>query len=117
MMCDQAMSGRLSLSRLADVMSRGPARLLGLADRKGSLQVGRDGDITVVDTDATWTIRASELESKAGWSPFEGRVLSCRVATTILRGRTIHHRGEIVAEPGVGAFLSPSQDLFEHMAG
>jgi allantoinase len=98
--------GRLTLARLVEVVSAAAARRWGLDGRKGALAVGRDADIVLVDPDAEWTVRGAELHGKAGWTPFEGRVLRGRVMRTFVRGRLVYDAGTgVLGEPGWGTFV------------
>ena len=54
-----------------------------------------------------WTVEPGEIRSKAGWSPYEGRVLRGRVVATYLRGREVYADGEVVGEPGGGEPIAP----------
>ena len=105
LMLDLVARGELTLGRLAEVMSEAPARLYGLYPRKGAIQVGSDGDFTLVDLNATWTIRGAELVGRAGWTPYEDETVTGRVAATIIRGRIAARDGRSVAEPGQAAFI------------
>jgi dihydroorotase-like cyclic amidohydrolase len=79
---------------------------------KGSIDVGADADLALVDPAATTTIRDEDVISKAGWSPFAGRVVHGDVVTTILRGRVIARDGASLDDrlgrflPGPGAVAS-----------
>lgn len=99
-------AGRLTLARLVEIASTAAARRYGLAACKGALAVGRDADVVLVDPDATWTVRAEALQSKAGWTPFEGRTFRARVRRTFVRGRLVYDDGAgVVGEPGWGRFV------------
>lgn len=102
-------AGRLSLSRLLEVSSSAAAARYGLFARKGSLEVGKDADLVLVDPAGTTTIRGQELFSKGHMTPFEGMTFKGRIASTWLRGRPVHESsGEgsrILASPGSGKFL------------
>ena len=87
--------------------STNAARIAGLYPRKGSLLPGADADIALYDLETEWTVDAkSQQFSKNPWSPFDGRRVRARVVRTIVRGETVFADGEIVAQPGSGAFLS-----------
>lgn len=102
-------AGRLGLSRLLEVSSSSAARRYGLFARKGSLEIGKDADLVLVDPSGTTTIRGEELLSKGRMTPFEGMTLKGRIASTWLRGRPVHESTDqgsrIVASPGSGKFL------------
>src|SRR5262249_38463993 len=70
-MLDHVNAGRLSLLRLVDLTSAGPARLFGIA-RKGRIAVGYDADLTVVDLKRRQTITNDWIKSRAGWTPYDG---------------------------------------------
>ncbi len=67
---DAVQSKRFSLLRLVEVCCRNPARRFGLA--KGELVVGLDADLVVVDPERKKTITRADVQSKCGWSPYEG---------------------------------------------
>ena len=87
--------GKVSPSRVADLLSAGPARLLSLKG-KGTLAAGADADVTVVDPDAEWEFRKEDILSKSRNSPFIGWKLRGRAMVTICGGRIRHS-----SQPGV----------------
>lgn len=99
--------GVLTLTRLAELMSAGPAKLLGLYPRKGAIRVGSDADLTIVDYPVEAIIDAKKLHSKCGWSPFDGMTVRGVPVMTILRGKVAMRDGEITGTPGDGRFVSP----------
>jgi dihydroorotase len=84
--------GRLHLMRLAEAMTIGPVRALGL-DRHvpglGTLAVGAPGDVTVVDLQQEWTVEPERFASKGKNTPLAGRRLRGRVVCTIYGGRKV----------------------------
>jgi allantoinase len=87
------------------------ARIAGLYPRKGSLLPGADADLVLYDLDGEWVVDAKRQQfSKNPWSPFDGRRVRARVVRTMVRGETVFADGEIVAEPGSGAYLSRRDD-------
>jgi dihydroorotase (multifunctional complex type) len=98
-------AGRLSLAALVRAIAESPARLLGLYPDKGVLRAGSHADLMLVDLQARWTITNEGLQTKCGWTPYEGRVLTGRVEATMLRGRLIMQAGQILAAPGTGAYI------------
>ncbi|MBI3009038.1 MAG: dihydroorotase [Candidatus Omnitrophica bacterium] len=86
--------GILTFSQLVEKMSANPARILGL--KKGSLGVGMDADITVVDIEHKWVVDKSKLESKSKNSPFIGWELKGMATEVIVGGKIIIKDGKII---------------------
>jgi dihydroorotase len=80
-------SGRLNLPDLISRFTVAPARLLGLA--KGTLSIGADADVTVLDPDHEWVFDKTASASKSGNSPFDGWRLKGKAVATIVRGRKV----------------------------
>jgi allantoinase len=95
----------LSLNRLAEVTATRAAQIFGLYPRKGVIAIGADADLTLVDLDAAWTIRGTDLLHKAKWTPYEGRTVRGRVDMTLVRGTTVYADGAVQVPPGFGQFV------------
>jgi dihydroorotase len=100
LMLDHVNAGRLSLLRLVDLTSAGPARLFGIA-AKGRIAVGYDADLTVVDLKRRETITDRWMASRAGWTPYDGVTVTGWPVGTLVRGRKVMWEGELAA-PGQG---------------
>jgi len=98
-----AAAGRLTYQQWRRLHSEQPARVWGLYPTKGSLMIGTDADITVVDPDREWTFDRSTLHSKGTVTPFDGERFHGAVTTTIARGRIVYRNGEVVGDPSWGA--------------
>jgi allantoinase len=96
----------LSLERFASLSASGPARVVGLHPRKGSISVGADADLAVWDVDEEWEISRDQLFSRFPWTPLEGRRVRGCVKATIRRGELVYRDGEVCGSPGSGAFLT-----------
>jgi dihydroorotase (multifunctional complex type) len=95
----------VGLGDVAILMAREPARIFGLT-RKGHVAPGYDADLTLVDAaEAEWIIGEQPLQTKCGWSPFEGRRVKGRVKRVFLRGEEVYANGEILAAPGYGRVI------------
>src|SRR5207247_7109210 len=104
---DEAFHRRgMPLDAFVRFSSTNAARITGTYPRKGTLLPGADADLGLWDLETEWQVDArSQQFSKNPWSPFDGRRLRARVVRTLVRGETVFADGEIVAEPGSGAFL------------
>jgi len=81
--------GTLSLGRMAELMSAGPARTFGL-DGLGRIRQGAKADLTAIDQQRTWTVEPARMRSKSRNTPFAGRRLQGAVVLTIVNGRAAH---------------------------
>ncbi|MCR4403255.1 MAG: dihydroorotase family protein [Firmicutes bacterium] len=97
--------GKIHMGTLVACMSTNPARLYGLYPRKGSLAVGSDADLVLVDMNASETLANAGVKSKCGWTPYEGTVVRGIPLTTIVRGKVVVRDREIVGKPGFGRFV------------
>jgi dihydroorotase len=85
----------LTLAELVRLTSENPARIYGIAG-KGKLEPGFDADIVLVDLDRTRTMERSMVQSKCGWSPYEGESLTGWPVHVILRGQVVVRDGGLV---------------------
>ncbi len=97
-MLDHVHAGRLTLERLVDLTSAGPARVFGIAG-KGRLALGYDADFTVVDLAAERTITDQWIVSRCGWTPFAGRTVRGWPVATVVRGRPVMRDGDLLGDP------------------
>jgi len=77
----------IALSRLIEMFTVEPARLLGL-DR-GTLSVGAAADVTLIDPDLEWTVDKEQSASRSRNTPFHGWQLKGRAVQTIVAGKTV----------------------------
>ena len=97
-MLNHVNAGRLSLSRMVDMMSAGPARVYG-AVGKGRLAAGNDADFTIVDMKKQRRIEESWIICPAGWTPFAGMDITGWPVATIIRGNVVMRDDEVQGEP------------------
>jgi len=86
----EARAGNVSFERVRDLTAATPADVFDLP-AKGRIEEGRDADLVLVDPSETCPIRGSELHTKAGWTPFEGRDAVFPELTAV-RGRVVYER-------------------------
>lgn len=89
--------GRLTTDDLVRRMHTNPRRIFGLPDQAETF--------VELDFEAEWEVRAMELHSRCGWTPFEGRRLRGRVRRVVLRGQPAFEDGRVLAAPGSGRDL------------
>lgn len=81
-------TGKISFTRLIELMSTNPARLLGL--NKGNLKMGQDADITIIDINKTWIVDKEKFKSKGRNTPFDGMELTGKAVATIVAGKIVY---------------------------
>jgi dihydroorotase-like cyclic amidohydrolase len=89
----------LSLELLVERACRAPAQVYGIYPRKGTIAIGSDADLVVVDLDAERMVRAEDLQGMSDFSPFEGKRLRGWPVATIKGGRIVARDGKIVGPP------------------
>jgi dihydropyrimidinase len=97
--------GRLPLPRFVEIVASEPARLFGLAPKKGSLQVGADADIVLLDPGATWTMEQDTLHMATDWSAYEGIEITGKIRKVFSRGELMVDGDKLLGRPGRGRYL------------
>ncbi len=91
---------------LATYCAERAAQLHGLWPRKGALRVGSDADLCVLERGSFTFDEANIVDRlELRWSPYHGRAMRARVATTMQRGRVIWDGAQVLAKPGDGRFI------------
>jgi allantoinase len=109
MMITAALRGRLSLEQVVRLVSAEPARLFGLAGRKGTIAPGADADMCIYDPRPETIMTRERMFSRARDVDklYDGMSLQGEVTATISAGRVIYREGKILAKQGTGRFISP----------
>ncbi len=89
----------VALERIAELLSTNPARAHACYPQKGSLMVGADADLALIDLEKEQTITTEILNSAQEYTPFEGMTLKGWPVQTILRGKTVYKDGHVVGDP------------------
>ncbi len=95
----------IPLPELARLLSADPARLFGLYPQKGAILPGSDADLLIYDPAPSVTVRASDMHTIAGYTPYDGLTVQGQMRTVISRGDVLVKDGELHGEPGRGRFL------------
>lgn len=85
----------LTLKQAIEKLTSAPAKILNLAN-KGTLKLGADADVIVVDPKIEWTVDASRFASKSRNTPFNGWKLSGKVFYTIVGGKIVVKDGKLL---------------------
>ncbi|MDX9862828.1 MAG: dihydropyrimidinase, partial [Rhodospirillales bacterium] len=98
--------GRISPNRFVDLTSTAPAKLFGLYPRKGTIAVGSDADLVLLDPKERWTIRAANGHGRMDYSLFEGFEATGRIKKVFLRGEMIVEGETWLGREGGGQFIA-----------
>ena len=80
-------TGLLDWAGVAHRMSTRPARIGRVKGQGGQLAPNQPAHVTLVDPNASWTVRSSELASRSRNTPYRERVLPGRVVHTFFAGK------------------------------
>lgn len=100
----EALTRGFSIADVSRWMSAGPARLAGLAHRKGAIAPGFDADLVVFEPDAQWVVDPAKLHHRHPLTPYAGRTLKGKVRATYVRGEKVYD-GSDVSGPACGEIL------------
>jgi Dihydroorotase and related cyclic amidohydrolases len=96
----------LPLQRIVELTSQKPAQLFGLYPRKGTLNVGADADLNLIDLDWERTVKIEEFYTWADFSVYEGMKLRGWPRLTMVRGTVVQRDGKLVGPKGHGQYLA-----------
>jgi dihydroorotase len=97
----------MSLNHFVKICSENPAKVWDVWPRKGSLNVGTDADLTVVDLDLEWTVDENKLHSKNNVTPWHGWSGKGKPVMTVVRGQVVMQNGELTADRPRGQMVRP----------
>lgn len=89
--------GRCSVAQVSNWMSTAVAKGYNIPN-KGAIAPGYDADLVLVDLNNYRPVLASELQTKCGWSPFEGWQLTGWPVVTIVGGQVVYDHGKLNLE-------------------
>ena len=80
----------IKLNKLVAAITSNPAKILGI--NKGTLQIGRDADLCIIDINKPWTVKKDQLKSKSKNTPIENRKLQSQVVKTFINGEMAYEK-------------------------
>ena len=97
-MLNHVNDGKLKLGQLVKLLCENPVKIFGIKN-KGYIKKDYDADFTLVNLDKTIEIKNENIESKCGWSPFNGFKFQGTPVATIINGKIKMKDGKILGEP------------------
>ena len=98
-------TGKLSVNRFVDVSSTAVAKLFGLYPRKGSIAIGSDADIVIIDPSLKRRLTLPDLHSNCDYSLWDGWEFNGFPVLTMVRGSVLVEDGKWTGPEGVGQFI------------
>jgi dihydropyrimidinase len=97
--------GRISLNKYVEVASANAAKIFGMFPKKGTIAIGSDADILIMDPNKKHTLSAKSHHMNVDYSAYEGWEVTGKVETVLLRGRVAIDNNECLVEKGYGQFV------------
>jgi D-hydantoinase len=97
--------GRVSLEKIAYILSTNNARVWGMYPEKGTIEVGSDADFAIVDIDKKMVVTPEYMQSFADWGLYDGWEVTGWPTMTIVRGETVMQDGKIIGREGYGQYI------------
>lgn len=99
------MKNRISANKFVEVCCTNPAKIFGMYPKKGTIQVGSDGDIVIIDPNIEKVLKVEDLHSNIDYTPYEGIKVQGYPIYTILRGEIIAKNNKFIGKKGYGEFI------------
>jgi dihydropyrimidinase len=109
--------GLIDIHRFVDALSTRPARIFGLAPRKGMIAVGSDADLVVYDPGYRGTMSARTQHTNNNYNGFEGFAIEGRPSVVTVRGKVQVRDGAFVGQHDRGRMLRREPQYFKNKAG
>lgn len=97
--------GKISMNKFVELTSTKAAKLFGMYPQKGSIEVGSDADIVVIDPEMKNIISAENQTQNTDYTPYEGYEVDCQFRHVFLRGIEVIKEGKLTVEHPTGKYI------------
>ena len=97
--------GKITLNKYVEVASTNAAKIFGMFPKKGTIAIGSDADIILIDPNEKHTLSAKTHHMNVDYSCYEGRELTGKVKTVLLRGKVVIDNNECKVTKGYGQIV------------
>lgn len=104
-MLSEANKGTITFNKAVELCAANPAKLFGLEDQKGSLQVGLDADIVIYDREKDFVITNDAMHGETDHTIWEGVKIKGYPVATYSRGRLVFKEGKFLGDRGGGKLI------------
>lgn len=98
-------AGKISMNKFVELTSTKAAKLFGMYPQKGSIEVGSDADIVVINPEIKNTISAENQIQNTDYTPYEGYKVDCQFKHVFLRGVEVIREGKLAVEHPTGKYI------------
>lgn len=102
-----ALAHDIPLEQVAAWTASNPAERFGLAGSKGTIAIGMDADLAIVDLNEAFTVTEENYYAKHKQSLYIGHTFPCSVTGTVVRGHIVARSGEVSSEVATGSWQKP----------
>jgi dihydropyrimidinase len=99
------MKNKITLNKFVEVSSTNAAKIFGMFPHKGTIAVGSDADIVILDPNEKHQLSASTHHMNVDYSGYEGWNVTGKVKTVLLRGKVAVDNNKCFVEKGYGQFI------------
>ena len=104
--------GRIDVNRFVEITATTPAKMFGLYPKKGTIAVGSDADIVVLDPNGSHVISVDTHHMDVDYSAYEGWEMVGKIETVMSKGKVIVANDEYLGQPGDGEYLPRSTSQY-----
>lgn len=105
MFSEGVMKGRIDINKFVEVCCTNPAKIFGLYPKKGTIQVGSDADVVLIDPKKEVTLTKSILHENVDYTAYEGFKLKGYPVLTMVRGEVIARDNKFIGQKGYGRYI------------
>jgi len=99
------LKNRIDLNRFVQLVATNPARIMGLAPQKGTIAIGSDADLMILDPEEEKIISTELLHQHVDYTPFAGMRVKGWPKTVMLRGEVLVRDGKLLGSKGFGQYI------------
>ncbi len=99
------LKNRIDLNRFVQLVATNPARIMGLAPQKGSIEIGSDADLMILDPAEEKSVSTDSLHQHVDYTPFAGMTVKGWPKTVMLRGEILVRDGKLLGSKGFGQYI------------
>jgi dihydropyrimidinase len=103
------LENRITLEKLVEICSFNTARILGIYPKKGTIDVGSDADLVILDMDKEIKISSNTLMTDTDFTIYDGWNLKGWPSLTMVRGNVVFENDQVLPDQGIGEVIRASR--------